>query len=110
MPSDDKDKNTLYESLLRQGVSKGQIEKVYLHLLEGYGEEETRRRSVAALERLKSQAIKERRAPVAPPVTPRKASSAREAVCCRRRRNRPRRLASAPSTGCPRCRPGFAGE
>ncbi len=80
MPSDDKDKNTLYESLLRQGVSKGQIEKVYRDLREkGYGEEETRRRSVAALERLKSQAIKERRAPAAPPVTPRKASSAREA-------------------------------
>jgi diguanylate cyclase (GGDEF)-like protein len=54
MPGEDRDrdKNTLYESLLKQGVSKAQIERVYRELRDkGYGEEEARRRSRAALER-----------------------------------------------------------
>ncbi len=80
--ADDKEKNTLYESLVRQGVSKDQIERVYRDLREkGYGEEEARRRSRAALERLKSQqpVVRERRAAEAAQPA-RKTSPGREAA------------------------------
>lgn len=79
MASDEKDKNNLYENLLRQGVSKDQIERVYRDLREkGYGEEEARRRSRAALERVKSQSsVRERRSTEASP-QPRRPSSMRE--------------------------------
>jgi diguanylate cyclase (GGDEF)-like protein len=79
MSSEDKEKNTLYESLLRQGVSRDQIEKVYRDLREkGYGEEEARRRSRAALERLRSQATVRERRVVEAPVPARRAVPIRE--------------------------------
>jgi diguanylate cyclase (GGDEF)-like protein len=50
------EKPTLKDSLLRQGVSKQEIDKVYQNLRsKGYGEEEARRRSADALERLRAQ-------------------------------------------------------
>jgi len=73
MPSEDKDKNKLYENLLKQGISRQQIERVYRDLREkGYGEEEARRRSQAALERSRAQpVVRDRRAtPSVPPPTP----------------------------------------
>ena len=52
----DKDSQTLYDNLLRRGVSKEDIEKVYKGLRDkGYGEEEARRRSRLALARMKAQ-------------------------------------------------------
>ena len=49
MPPEDKDKNSLYENLLRKGVSREQIERVYQDLRgKGYGEEEARKRSRAS--------------------------------------------------------------
>ena len=73
MQPDDKDKNSLYESLIRQGIPREQIERVYRDLRDkGYGEEEVRRRSRAALEGLKPRPVppprfKERRPPEALP-------------------------------------------
>jgi diguanylate cyclase (GGDEF)-like protein len=63
MPSQEKDKQNLVDNLLRQGLSKQEIDKVYHTLREkGYGEEEARRRSRAALEGLKAQReLEERR-------------------------------------------------
>jgi diguanylate cyclase (GGDEF)-like protein len=63
MPSPDKDKATLKDNLLRQGVSADEMQKVYRTLREkGYGEEEARRRSAAALARLKTlREMEERR-------------------------------------------------
>jgi diguanylate cyclase (GGDEF)-like protein len=56
MPGIDDDKSKLMDSLLRQGISKEEIDKVYRTLREkGYGEEEARRRSRAALENLRAQ-------------------------------------------------------
>jgi diguanylate cyclase (GGDEF)-like protein len=74
MPSEDKDKITLYENLLKRGVPKEQIERVYRDLREkGYGEEEARRRSRAAVDRLRTQpSLRDRRveapASIPPPV------------------------------------------
>jgi diguanylate cyclase (GGDEF)-like protein len=63
MSSPGNEKPTLKDSLLRQGVSKQEIDKVYQTLrAKGYGEEEARRRSAEALERLRAQKeIEERR-------------------------------------------------
>ena len=63
MPSPEKDKQNLVDNLLRQGLSKQEIDKVYHTLRDkGYGEEEARRRSRAALEGLKAQReLEERR-------------------------------------------------
>ncbi|MGA2974123.1 MAG: GGDEF domain-containing protein [Spirochaetia bacterium] len=63
MPSAEKDKPNLMDNLLRQGVAPEDIKKVYRSLREkGYGEEEARRRSNAALEQWRAQkAIEERR-------------------------------------------------
>jgi diguanylate cyclase (GGDEF)-like protein len=56
MPSPEKDKPNLIENLVRQGVDPAEIQKVYRTLRDkGYGEEEARRRSHAALERLRVQ-------------------------------------------------------
>ena len=70
MSSADKDKSNFKDGLLRQGIAPDEIQKVYRTLREkGYGEEEAKRRSRAALERMKR--IKEmedrRRAALAPP-------------------------------------------
>ena len=80
MPAQDKEKPSLYESLLKQGVPREQIERVHRDLRDkGYGEEEARRRSRAALERAKTQAeVKERR--VAEPRPPRPAPVRKEAA------------------------------
>jgi hypothetical protein len=82
---EDEDKNTLYENLLKQGVSHQQIQRVYRDLREkGYGEDEARRRSRATLERLKSRAtLRERRAEAQAPCSacihgPRDGASASE--------------------------------
>jgi diguanylate cyclase (GGDEF)-like protein len=63
MSSEEKEKAKLVESLLRQGTSKEDIEKVYQSLrARGYGEEEARRRSGAAVERARTQrGLNERR-------------------------------------------------
>ena len=63
MSSEDKEKATFKDGLLRQGVPAEEIEKVYRTLREkGYGEEEARKRSRAALVRLKSiREMEERR-------------------------------------------------
>jgi len=63
MSSEDKEKATFKDGLLRQGVPAEEIQKVYRSLREkGYGEEEARKRSRAALERLKSiREMEERR-------------------------------------------------
>ncbi len=63
MPSGEKDKNSIKDSLLRKGVPAEEIQKVYRTLRDkGYGEEEARRRSRAALDRLKVLAeLEERR-------------------------------------------------
>jgi diguanylate cyclase (GGDEF)-like protein len=56
MPSYDDDKTSFIDSLLRQGIAKEEIDKLYRSLRDkGYGEEEARRRSRAALEKLKAQ-------------------------------------------------------
>ncbi len=56
MSSEEKEKAKLVESLLRQGNSKEDIEKVYQSLrARGYGEEEARRGSDAAVERVRTQ-------------------------------------------------------
>ncbi len=82
MPTEEKDQNTLYENLLKRGVSKEQIERVYRDLREkGYGEEEARRRSRATFDRQKPQPpVKDRRAETpAPAASPaRRAPPARE--------------------------------
>jgi diguanylate cyclase (GGDEF)-like protein len=59
----DKEKDTLKDSLLRQGIPADEIQKVYRTLKEkGYGEEEARKRSRAALDRLKNlREMEERR-------------------------------------------------
>ncbi len=53
----------MVDSLLRQGISKQEIEKVHRDLRErGYGEEEARRRSQLALEKMKARReLEERR-------------------------------------------------
>ena len=62
MSSADKDKNTIKDTLLRQGVPANEIEKVYRTLREkGYGEDEARKRSRAALENLTTLKAKEER-------------------------------------------------
>ena len=51
----DKEKATFKDGLLRQGVPAEEIQKVYRSLREkGYGEEEAKKRSRAAVERMKS--------------------------------------------------------
>jgi diguanylate cyclase (GGDEF)-like protein len=56
MSSEEKEKAKLVENLLRQGTSKEDIEKVYQSLrARGYGEEEARRRSSAAVDRVRAQ-------------------------------------------------------
>jgi diguanylate cyclase (GGDEF)-like protein len=72
MPGSENDKSNLMDSLLRQGISKEEIDKVYRSLREkGYGEEEARRRSRAALLDLKAQKELEekRRAAARPPAS-----------------------------------------
>jgi hypothetical protein len=55
MSSMDKEKATFKDGLLRQGVPAEEIQKVYRSLREkGYGEEEAKKRSRAAVERMKS--------------------------------------------------------
>jgi Ca2+-transporting ATPase len=50
MPGSDDDKSKLMDSLLRQGISKEEIDKVYRTLREkGYGEEEARALSFTTL-------------------------------------------------------------
>jgi len=63
MSSPDKDKAAFKDSLLRQGVPAEDIQKVYRSLREkGYGEEEARKRSRAALDRVKTlREMEERR-------------------------------------------------
>jgi diguanylate cyclase (GGDEF)-like protein len=63
MPSPEKDRPNLVDNLMRQGLSKQEIDKVYHTLRDkGYGEEEARRRSRAAQEGLKAQReLEERR-------------------------------------------------
>jgi diguanylate cyclase (GGDEF)-like protein len=63
MSSADKEKDTLKDTLLRQGIPADEIQKVYRTLKEkGYGEEEARKRSRAALDRLKNlREMEERR-------------------------------------------------
>jgi diguanylate cyclase (GGDEF)-like protein len=56
MSSEEKEKAKLVENLLRQGTSREDLEKVYQSLrARGYGEEEARRRSGAAIERVRTQ-------------------------------------------------------
>jgi diguanylate cyclase (GGDEF)-like protein len=63
MSAADKEKETIKENLLRQGVPAEEIQKVYRTLREkGYGEEEAKARSREALERLKQlKELEERR-------------------------------------------------
>jgi diguanylate cyclase (GGDEF)-like protein len=63
MPGPGKDQNNMIDNLLQQGVPQADITKVYQSLREkGYGEEEARRRSRAAIERLKEmKKLEERR-------------------------------------------------
>jgi diguanylate cyclase (GGDEF)-like protein len=62
MSSSDRDKSSFMDGLLRQGIRKEEIEKLYQSLREkGYGEEEARRRSRAALEKLRAQREADRR-------------------------------------------------
>ena len=63
MRPSERDKNSLVNNLLRQGISKQEIEKIYRDLRDrGYGEEEARRRSQLALERMRAQReLEERR-------------------------------------------------
>lgn len=72
MPGPQNDKLSFYENLLKQGISREQIERVHRGLREkGYGEEEARRRTTAALERAKAQnALTERRSAPQHPVRP----------------------------------------
>jgi len=58
-----RDKETIKENLLRQGVPADEIQKVYRTLRgKGYGEEEARQRSSEALERMRQlRALQERR-------------------------------------------------
>ena len=69
MSSADSDKPTIKDNLLRQGVPADEIQKVYKSLREkGYGEEEARRRSRAAIENLKTlKKMEERRRAAALP-------------------------------------------
>ncbi len=84
MPPEDKEKNTLYENLLKQGVSRQQIERVYRDLREkGYGEEEVRRRTRAALERPKPQPVVRDRRAEPPPAPVSNASAARRVLPAR---------------------------
>lgn len=56
MTPSDRDSRSLVDNLLKQGVSKQEIEKVHRGLRDrGYGEEEARRRSQLALERMKAR-------------------------------------------------------
>jgi diguanylate cyclase (GGDEF)-like protein len=62
MTPSDRDKSSMVDNLLRQGISKQEIEKVHRDLRDrGYGEEEARRRSQLALERMKVQREQEER-------------------------------------------------
>jgi diguanylate cyclase (GGDEF)-like protein len=63
MSSADKEKGTLKDSLKRQGVPADEIQKVYRTLREkGYGEEEARKRSQLALDRVRAlRELEERR-------------------------------------------------
>lgn len=62
MTPSDREKSNLVDSLLKQGISKQEIEKVHRGLRDrGYGEEEARRRSQHALERMKVQREQEER-------------------------------------------------
>jgi len=63
MSGGDKDKQTIKENLLRQGVPADEIQKVYRTLREkGYGEEEAEKRSKAVMDRLKAlRELQERR-------------------------------------------------
>ncbi|HVO40680.1 MAG TPA: diguanylate cyclase [Spirochaetia bacterium] len=69
MAASEKDRPSLYENLIKQGVSREQIERVHRDLRgRGYGEEEARKRTNAQLERVKAlPEPKERRAE--PPVS-----------------------------------------
>jgi len=68
MAASDKDRPSLYENLIKQGVSREQIERVHRKLRgRGYGEEEARKKPGGAAERPKTQPEpKERRSE--PPV------------------------------------------
>ncbi len=62
MASPGKDQPTFKDNLIREGIAPDEIQKVYKTLKEkGYGDEEARRRSRAALERLKAQREMEER-------------------------------------------------
>ncbi|MGA2639291.1 MAG: GGDEF domain-containing protein [Spirochaetia bacterium] len=76
----DKEKATFKDGLLRQGVPAEEIQKVYRSLREkGYGEEEAKKRSRAAVERMKSlREMERRRAALAPQGSEAPAASARE--------------------------------
>jgi diguanylate cyclase len=68
MAASGKENSDFKDDLLRRGVSKSEIDKVYRTLREkGYGEEEARRRSHADLERLRAQRDLEDRRREAPP-------------------------------------------
>jgi hypothetical protein len=62
MASSDRENKNLVDNLLKQGVSKQEIEKIHRDLRDrGYGEEEARRRSQLALERMKARREMEER-------------------------------------------------
>ena len=62
MTPSDRDNKSLVDNLLKQGVSKQEIEKVHRDLRDrGYGEEEARRRSQLALEKMKARREMEER-------------------------------------------------
>lgn len=68
MPSDDKERLSLYENLVKQGVPRAQIDKVYRDLRgKGYGEEEARKRSYAQLTRDKAATVQKKGTERAPP-------------------------------------------
>jgi len=76
MTPSERDKKSLVDNLLRQGISKQEIEKIHRDLRDrGYGEEEARRRSQLALERMRARRELEerRRGRPAPPVAGRPA-------------------------------------
>ena len=78
MATPGKDQPTFKDNLIRQGIAPDEIQKVYKSLKEkGYGEEEARRRSRAALERLKAQHEAEERRKAALAAAPRISAATR---------------------------------
>ena len=76
MPAEDGDRKNLYDNLRKQGVSEEQIAQVYRDLRgKGYGKEEARRRSQAALKQAKSQAAPQERRGSETSAAPRKSGN-----------------------------------